>query len=300
MMKHADTPMRSVLLTGASTGIGEATALRLAQNGWLVFAGVRKPADGERLQQLAGAAEKRIQPVLLNVTHPEDISAVVQQVRSHLGNQPLTAIVNNAGIALVGPLEYLPIAEWRHQFEVNALGVVAVTQAFLPLLREAARQGHPARVVMVGSVSGVLSFPLLGPYCGSKFALEGIADALRVELLPSGIRTVLIQPGRIRTPIWAKGRSWADTLEQQLPPEAYTHYGTMIANVRTFTHRADREGAPAETCAATIERALTHRRPWARYRVGRDAGMQVLLRRWVPTRWLDALILRFINRPAKS
>ena len=184
---------RCVLVTGASSGIGEATALRLARAGWRVLAGVRASADAERLRAAAG---ERLEPVTIDVTEPATIAAAAEG----LGDEPLHGLVNNAGTALAMPLEFLPLDQFRRQLEVNLVGQVAVTQAVLPNLRSAR-----GRIVNVGSIAGRSSLPFLGAYAASKHGLEAVTDALRVELRPFGITVTIVEPGTIATPIWRKG-----------------------------------------------------------------------------------------------
>ena len=188
-------PGGGVVVTGASSGIGEATALRLANAGFAVFAGVRREEDAEALR-LRG-----VRPVRLDVRDAAQVAAAAQEVRGALGPAGLVALVNNAGVVVPGPLEFVPLDKLRGQFEVNVIGQVAVIQAFLPLLRETR-----GRIVNISSIDGRIATPLLGPYVASKFALEGLSDALRRELRPWGIQITLIEPGAIKTRIWEKGR----------------------------------------------------------------------------------------------
>jgi NAD(P)-dependent dehydrogenase (short-subunit alcohol dehydrogenase family) len=197
----------SVVITGASTGIGAACALALDKLGYRVFAGVRHPADGERLQQQAGP---RLMPIRLDVTDAASISAASHTVAAMVGERGLAGLVNNAGIGVAGPIELLPLADWRRQFEVNVFGLIAVTQTFLPLIRTGR-----GRIINMGSIAGRASMPFMAPYAASKHALEAITDALRLELQPWGIRVALIAPGAIATPIWKNsersrclGRTW--------------------------------------------------------------------------------------------
>jgi NAD(P)-dependent dehydrogenase (short-subunit alcohol dehydrogenase family) len=271
-----------VLITGASTGIGFACAKLLDKNGWHVYAGYRKAEDGQRLQE---AGTKRLIPIRLDVTNQEDIDNVVRHFQDTLPGGRLDALINNAGIAVAGPLEFLPLEDWRRQFEVNVMAQVAVTQAMIPFLRQAR-----GRVLMMGSVSGVLALPMMGPYSGSKFALEGIADALRVELSPWEIEVVLIQPGAIVTPIWQKGRNWAEEMEAKMPEEARELYKKFIQRAKDMTHYAEKTGVPPEAVAMVCWRALTSRKPRARYLVGKNARSQKTLARWVPEGLRDKLI----------
>jgi NAD(P)-dependent dehydrogenase (short-subunit alcohol dehydrogenase family) len=272
---------RRVLVTGTSSGIGEATALRLARGGWRVLAGVRTSADAERLRAAAG---ERLEPVTIDITDPEAIAAVADR----LGDEPLHGLVNNAGTALAMPLEFQPLDELRGQFEVNLIGQVAVTQALLPNLRTA--QG---RIVNVSSIAGRSSLPFLGGYAGSKHALEAVSDALRVELRPFGIAVTIVEPGTIATPIWRKGGERSEHLSAKMPAGLSELYGRRIAAFREAAAAAGRRAEPADDVAIVVERALTTRRPKARYRVGRDARRRALVER-LPTSLRDRVYERVL------
>ncbi|HXV42308.1 MAG TPA: SDR family oxidoreductase [Anaerolineae bacterium] len=275
---------KAVLITGASTGIGMACALHLDRLGWRVFAGVRRPADGEALQQ---QASEQLTPLLLDVTEATSIAATTDTLAAAVGETGLAGLVNNAGIALGGPLEFLPVAELRRQFEVNVIGQVAVTQAFLPLLR----QGR-GRVVNMGSISGRVAMPFLGPYAASKFALEALTDSLRVELRPWGIQVSIIEPGPIATPIWEKSLALADALTRNLPPGGHELYGTAIALARQRVAHSSQAGIPPAAVARAVAHALTARRPKTRYLIGRGLWLAVLLAKFAPDRLRDWLITR--------
>jgi NAD(P)-dependent dehydrogenase (short-subunit alcohol dehydrogenase family) len=274
-----------VLVTGASTGIGFSTAQLLAREGYTVFAGVRNRADFERLQQL----HERVRPVLLEVRSEESIASAFNEIQ-HSG-VPLDAVVNNAGIAVAGPLEYLPLDEVRRQFDVNFFGALAVTQAALPLLRRTR-----GRIVFISSISGQIAPPFVGPYAASKFALEALADSLRVELAPFGMHVIVVQPGDVRTPIWAKGRSEKDALIARMPAQAMTHYSHVAGNLVRVTERGEQGGIPAETVAATVLKAVRAPRPRARYAVGSPPGWQRRIAALLPERMRDRLIARAFNR----
>jgi NAD(P)-dependent dehydrogenase (short-subunit alcohol dehydrogenase family) len=288
--------MPAALITGASTGIGRATALRLARGGWTVLAGVRDPAAGELLEQelsdgAAGSAGRgRLVPLALDVTDAEQISAAARRVQEEAGGpEParggLDALVNNAGITVSGPLELVPLPELRQQLEVNVVGQVAVMQALLPALRRA----H-GRIVFLSSVGGRVATPFLAPYQASKHALEALGDALRLELGSSHVRVALIEPGSVATPIWDKGR--ADTDRLTIPPELQGQYGHVPAVMRKVIDDTERRGVAPEQVAQTIEQALTARRMKARYVVGRDARALMLLRRLLPDPMFDRVLRR--------
>jgi NAD(P)-dependent dehydrogenase (short-subunit alcohol dehydrogenase family) len=287
---------RSVVVTGASTGIGRATALRLAGDGWRVFAGVRKEADGERL--VADAAPgTRLDPLLLDVTDDAGVDKAFGVVEGAVGSAGLAAVVNNAGTAIGGPVEYLPLDVWRDQFAVNVFGQIAVTKAALPLLRRYRGEGgsRHGRVVFIGSNSGRQAAPMLGPYSASKFAVEGLADTLRMELAGSGVTVVLIEPGAIKTPIWDKGRTLADRLERELPAEALQRYRGLIDATRGAIDMQDSSGAPPEKAAAVVAKALAAKRPLARYQVGADATVSVLAARLLPDRLRDLAMRKLMK-----
>ncbi len=278
--------MPSVLLTGAGRGIGRTSALRLAAAGWDVFAGVRRSEDGEALAQ-AGAGG-RITPVILDVTDASQIAALDQVLPERLD-----ALVNNAGIVLSGPVEGLSLEDLRNQLEVNLVGPVALTQALLPRLR--ATRG---RIVFIGSVSGRVSAPLLGAYSASKFALEGLADALRMELRRWGIHVVLIEPGAIDTDLWRLAPEAAQESEDALSPDVRELYSQHLAGIRRTIPRMQKQASAPDTVAAAVERALTSSRPRARYLVGADAYSQIAMTAALPTRATDALFSWFTGTPS--
>jgi NAD(P)-dependent dehydrogenase (short-subunit alcohol dehydrogenase family) len=280
-------PARTVLVTGAATGIGEACATHLAAQGWRVFAGVRRVEDGERLHAAPGAPE----PVLFDVTDEHAVDGALAEVAGRTGGR-LTAVVNNAGVAMGGPVEYLPLDDWRRQFEVNLFGQLAVTRAALPLLRA---EGPGARLAFIGSIGGRMSNPMMAPYSASKHALEALAESMRHELYPSGIRVVLIEPGAVRTPIWDKGRRTADELEAELPAEAMQRYQWAIDAVRKGIDMQQRQGVAPRVVAKVVARALTEAHPRARYPVGRDAHVMAAVTRVLPDSARDALVRRFLR-----
>ncbi|HST26275.1 MAG TPA: SDR family oxidoreductase [Gaiellaceae bacterium] len=260
-----------MLITGASSGIGAACAERLARAGWKVFAGVRAE----------GAAPAGTTELLLDVTDADAIGRAAAQVGDRLDG-----LVDNAGIALASPLEHLPLDELRRQLEVNVVGQLAVTQALLPALR-AAR----GRVVIVGSIAGTSALPFLGPYAISKFGLEALADALRLELAPDGIQVSLVRPGTIATPIWSKPQPIAD----KLSPEALERYGPRLAAMRATAAKRAAKAAPVDTVARAVEHALTASRPRTRYLVGRDARIRAAIER-LPDRLRDRVVARALLR----
>jgi NAD(P)-dependent dehydrogenase (short-subunit alcohol dehydrogenase family) len=261
---------RTVLVTGASSGIGRTTALMLAELGATVLAGVRNPAAGEALGPT-------VRPVQLDITNPDDIAA--------LDLQRLDALVNNAGIAVSGPLEFLPVDELRRQLEVNVIAQLAITQACLPALRAAG-----GRIVNISSIAGRVALPLYGPYAASKFALEALSDSLRRELRGSGVAVTLVEPGAIATPIWDRGIAAADALWNAMPPIAHERYGPLVATLRGHAEKAGVNGEPPEAVARIVVTALTAGTPRTRYVIGRDARIQAMLGRALPGRAMDALL----------
>jgi NAD(P)-dependent dehydrogenase (short-subunit alcohol dehydrogenase family) len=270
-----------VVVTGASSGIGEASARHLASLGFEVRPGVRKPEDAERLR------EHGLSPLMLDVTDQRSIDAA----RAELGEGPLAGLVNNAGIAVSGPLEFLPVEEVRRQLEVNVVGQVAVTQALLPLLR----RGR-GRIVNISSIGGRVALPLMSPYNASKFALEAISDSLRRELRRFGVEVVVVEPGGVKTPIWDKGNEAAGRLLESVPEEATELYGDLADALRAESRKiAEERGLPPEAVAETVGRALTARRPKTRYLVGRDAKVRAAIAKRLPDRAMDTLIHRALS-----
>jgi NAD(P)-dependent dehydrogenase (short-subunit alcohol dehydrogenase family) len=286
------SPSGAVLVTGASSGIGRACALRLDARGFRVFAGFRRQPDADALARDGSA---RLVPVRLDVTDAGSIASAAEAVAAAVGSAGLQGLVNNAGIVVAGPLEVLPLAALRRQLEVNVIGQVAVTQAFLPLLR---RGG--GRVVNMGSISGRLASPLLGAYAASKFSLEAITDALRLELRPWGLPVSLVEPGAIATAIWERSRVAADEMAQELSAEARGLYAPAVAAVRAAADRASRAAIPADAVARAVEHALTAARPRTRYLVGRDARIRAALAWLLPDRVRDALIARALGLPGAA
>jgi NAD(P)-dependent dehydrogenase (short-subunit alcohol dehydrogenase family) len=277
----------AIVITGTSTGIGHACALRLDAAGFEVFAGVRRAEDGERLRE---RASQRLRPLIVDVTDADALAAAAQTVREAVGDRGLAGLVNNAGVSVAGPLEFIPLDDLRHQLEVNLVGQVAATQAFLPLIRTAR-----GRIVNMSSVGGRVASGFLGPYQASKFAIEAITDSLRKELRPWGIHVVAIEPGSIATPIWEKGSESATEIIDGMSPEARELYGETVSKVAELARKLGERAIPPERVAKVVERALTARRPRTRYLVGIDAQAQVLLDRLLPDRAMDALAARMMG-----
>ena len=274
----------TVVITGASSGIGRASAIHMGKRGWRVFAGVRRRVDADSLLQ---EAPESLTPILLDVTDPASIRAAAHLVAEDVGPAGLSGLVNNAGIAYGGPVETLELKEVRRLFDVNFFGLIAVTQALLPLLR----RGR-GRIVNMSSISGMVASPFLSPYTSSKWALEALSDAMRVELHPWGIKVSVIQPGAIDTPIWNKGRETADRMMANVPPELREMNSLMLERLMSGLRP---HGLSAEHVAQAVSHALTSKRPRTRYHVGAGIFAVDFFRRW-PDRWRDAFFLARLRR----
>jgi NAD(P)-dependent dehydrogenase (short-subunit alcohol dehydrogenase family) len=280
-MSHTSVSPPAVVITGASTGIGRACAMELDRRGFRVFAGVRSQ---QAVETLKAEMSSRATPLLLDVTEADTIAAAVETVAKTMGNAGLAGLVNNAGIVVSGPVEVVPLHIWRRQLEVNVIGQVAMIQAFLPLLRKAR-----GRVVNISSINGALATPYLGPYSASKFALEAVTDALRVELRPWGIYVSAVEPGPIKTPIWQKSVAAADQLSEQVPPEILALYEADLTAMRRMVDRFAQTAMPVERVVGAVLHALTAKRPKTRYFLDWPArisfrGMRMLndrLRDWI-------------------
>ena len=278
--------MRSVLVTGASTGIGRATVERLDAAGWRVFAGVRKQEDADSLGQ---AGSERVLPLILDVTDAGQIAAAAQRIGEEAEGR-LEGLVNNAGIAVPGPLETLPLEDFRRQVEVNLTAQVAVTQAMLPLIRRA-----PGRIVFIASIGGRIAFPLNGAYHAAKFGVEAVGDVFRQELRPWKIGVSIVEPGSIDTPIWERGSANADEIEARAHPEQDALYGKAIASFRKVVQDLADRGIPPEKVAKEIAHALEADRPRTRYLVGLDAKLQARLKVVIPDRVWDLIVARMMH-----
>jgi len=275
--------VRSVLITGASTGIGRATVERLDAAGWQVFAGVRRQEDADALSQ---AGSERVVPLTLDVTDADQIAAAAKRIEEETGAR-LEGLVNNAGIAVPGPLETLPLEDFRRQVEVNLTAQVAVTQATLPLIR----RGR-GRIVFISSIGGRIAFPLNGAYHAAKFGVEAVGDVFRQELRPWGIGVSIVEPGSIDTPIWERGSANADEIESRARPDQEALYGQAIAGFRKVVQDLADRGIPPAKVAREIAHALEADRPRSRYLVGLDAKLQARLKVVIPDRVFDRIVAR--------
>ncbi|MBN1347452.1 MAG: SDR family oxidoreductase [Phycisphaerae bacterium] len=277
---------RWCVVTGASTGIGRASVLALDRAGFRVFAGVRQAAAGDALR---AEASERLEPVLLDVTDEGQVAAARERVSEAVGDAGLAGLMNNAGIAVNAPMEFIPIADLRRQLEVNVVGQVAVTQAFLPLLRRA-----KGRIVFTGSTSGFLTLPLAGPYSMSKHSIESMADALRMELRPWGIHVAVLRPGAIATPIWEKALSEGDEFLEQSSADLQELYGGLIGGMREAAVELAAQGSPPEAVARVAVHALTSRRPKTHYLVGKNGRLERVLS-LLPARLRDYVLLKALG-----
>ncbi len=282
----AQAAQGAVLVTGSSTGIGRACALRLDRDGFDVFAGVRADADAESLRS---EASDRLSTLNVDVSGQATIEAAAERIAGATGGR-LAGLVNNAGIAVAGPIEGLASDEWRRQFEVNVLGQVAVTRALLPMLR-AAR----GRVVFMSSIGARGALPFAAPYNASKHAIEAVGDSLRQEVRPFGVGVSIIEPGAIATPIWEKGKAGAAGARAAMSDEVRGLYGEAMDRFQELAMKTGERGIPPEKVADAVAQALTASRPRTRYVVGTDAKIQAHLGALLTDRGRDRLIARMIR-----
>jgi NAD(P)-dependent dehydrogenase (short-subunit alcohol dehydrogenase family) len=282
---------KSVLITGTSTGIGRACVERMAADGWTVYAGVRKDADGDAL---AAAVTGDVRPVQLDVTTQSQIDDVVARLRSDLAGRGLEGLVNNAGVAGGGPFEGLTDADWRWCFEVNVFGLVNMTRACLDLLRQA-----PGRVVNIGSIGGRIGSPFMGPYSATKHAVEGISESLRFEVEQFGMTVSCVEPGQIKTAIWEKGQDEIDQMTSRYSPELLARYDHQLDLMYGFADEGPRRGAPPSKVAEVVHHALTATRPKQRYLVGPEAGITGVVSR-LPDGLRRRMLTARMNQWAKA
>jgi len=266
-----------IVITGASTGMGAATARELAARGHTVIAGVRREADGLELESA------NIRPFIVDITRPEQIAELAAFIDAD--GRPLRALINNAGIAVNAPVEVIPMDEWRRQFDVNFFGHIDVTQALLPALLRSS-----GRVVMMSSVGGRLAQPTYGAYSGSKFALEAVSDSLRRELAPHGVKVVIVEPGAVRTEMVGRGGVTAKRLTREMRPDQEQRYGGLMHAILAQSDGFLRDGVDAAVAAKIIATAATTPRPKTRYTIGRDAAVLTRLARILPDRALDRVL----------
>ncbi|MFK7797542.1 MAG: SDR family NAD(P)-dependent oxidoreductase [Aureispira sp.] len=276
--------MKNIVITGASTGIGYVIAQQLLQRGFRVFGSVRKAADGERLQQELGS---NFEPLLFDVTDESAVQQAAAKVAQQIGDQGFFALINNAGIAIGGPILHLSLDEWRRQFEVNVFGVLATTKAFAPLLGARKDCPHPAgKIFNVGSVGGTISNPFMGPYCASKHALEGITKSLRAEMLLYGIDVVMLAPGVVKTPIWEKAK------KEDMHQYDHTDYKEAIKKLEAYIHVHSEDGYEQGEFGQLVANIITHPTPKFHYVLVKSK-----LRNWTIPRLLPArTFLRLVGK----
>ncbi|MGA2596022.1 MAG: SDR family oxidoreductase [Bryobacteraceae bacterium] len=272
----------TIVITGASSGIGEACALHFDKKGFRVFAGVRKASDGEALRQ---KTSDRLTPLIMDVTDQASVAAAANSI----DRKEISGLVNNAGIAISAPVELIPLDKLREQLEVNVIGQVGVIQAFLPLLR----QGR-GRIVNISSVAGRSVLPFTGAYSASKHAIEAISDALRMELREWAIHVAIIEPGAVKTPIWDKGVQRANDMIAQFPDEGLDLYRYLIAKMIAAAAQASHRGVDPSEVVKAVDHALLDAKPKIRYVVGKDAKMRMLVN-YLPDKMRDNMIMKRIN-----
>lgn len=278
--------MKTVVITGASTGIGFAATLAFANEGYQVFAGVRKQSDGERLVKENGA----IIPLIVDVTDPLTISKSVDVVSQSKKFSELV-LINNAGIAVSGPIETVSMSEFRKQMEVNYFGLIAMTQAYLPQIRQS-----KGRVINISSIAGRLASPFLGPYSSSKFAVEAISDSLRREMLPFEVKVVVIEPGPIQTPIWEKGLGKKDSIIRAMTPAQIGIYGKYIQPFEKMVEVAMHSAEPVDRVVEALREAITSSNPSHRYLVGKEARVNGFLAAILPSKWVDYFVAKKVAK----
>jgi NAD(P)-dependent dehydrogenase (short-subunit alcohol dehydrogenase family) len=284
---------KHVLITGASTGIGRACVLELARLGFNVFAGVRREEDGKALEAESANLPGKVSWVRIDVSDAALITSAISQITESVGDDGLCGVVNNAGISVVGPVEFVTLADWHRQFEINFFGVIKVTQATLPLLRKhVTKYGKgAARLINMSSIAGRIAQPILGPYTASKHALESLSDSLRLELKPQGILVCSVNPGAIDTPIWNKAHAEVETITPDHPARAL--YGDLIDGVTAAAEKAKAGAIPPLAVAKAVAACLTTAKPRIRTFVGKDARSGALAKRLIPDRMFDSILQKY-------
>jgi NAD(P)-dependent dehydrogenase (short-subunit alcohol dehydrogenase family) len=278
-----------IVVTGASTGMGAATARELARRGFHVLAGVRRDADADALRG------NGIEPHILDITVESDVAAIAERVARDPQGLALRALINNAGVAINAPVEALPIAQWRRQFEVNVFGQVAMIQALMPSLLRSS-----GTVVNISSVGGKVALPTYPAYAGSKFALEALSDSLRREVGRLGVKVVVIEPGAVKTAMPERAVATADRLKDGMTADQLHRYGALIDAMSNLARSFDKDGVSSERAAKVIAKAATASRPRTRYTIGRDAAILARLSRVLPDRVLDRVVRRVLRPHLKA
>jgi NAD(P)-dependent dehydrogenase (short-subunit alcohol dehydrogenase family) len=279
----------AVVVTGASTGIGRATALLLDQQGYRVFAGVRKQADAE---SLSDEGSDRLTPITIDVTKDSSIKAASDEVQLAVGEEGLVGLVNNAGVGGGGPIEFMDLDSFRDTLEVNLVGQIAVTQAFMSLIREA-----KGTVVFIASIGGRIATPFLSPYNASKFGIEALGESLRAEVKPWGIDVTVVEPGSIDTAIWAKGADTASEQVEGLSPAARRLYGKQLTRFGEVLNETADRGIHPDKVAEVIHKAIRSDKPKHRYLVGTDAKVAARLKGYLPERTFSKMVARQTKMP---
>jgi len=285
----SSTKKPSVLISGSSSGIGEAAAILLGEKGWTVFAGVRKQADAEKLRSYSG----NIHPVILDVTKEDQVREAIEQVRVAVGEDGLDALINNAGVAYSGPTEFISMENVQRQFDVNLFGFFRLTQAAMPLIR----MGKPGRVINVSTIGAQQVCPFLGMYEGSKAALETISQAFRQELARWGIPVVLIRPGPVNSKFDSAVFADYDEYMKELSPGSSAHdfYGKDLENIREVAKKLKKHSVESKVVAEVIHQALTARNPKPMYYDSWRSYLTTQVYSWMPTSWFDAMIRRLFT-----
>jgi NAD(P)-dependent dehydrogenase (short-subunit alcohol dehydrogenase family) len=285
-MSTQTEPLRREILvvTGASTGIGAATARELARRGFHVLAGVRRGNDADALRAT------KLEPIMLDITNEAEIAALVKRITDDPGRWPLRALVNNAGIGVNAPVEVFPLSEWRRLFDVNLFGQIAMTQALLPALIKSR-----GTVVNITSVGGKVAMATYGPYAGTKFALEAVSDALRREVEPLGVKIIVVEPGAVTTDMLGRVAATGERIISGMTTEQRGRYATLMHSIVSQAQAAIPRGVPAEEAGRVIADAIISKRPHTRYTVGRDAAIIVCLVRFLSDRMLDRLLARTLK-----
>ena len=282
---------RTVVITGASSGIGRSSLCRLAQSGWQVFAAVRKTQDSDQLRSDFGTS---VTPVIMDVTNRPSVTAAAEQVVSRLQDSGLDGLVNVAGVGKVRPVEYMTQDDLREIFDINVFGQIAVTQAFLPLLRTAR-----GRIVNISSVGAHIAIPFGSLINATKSAFGILSDTLRLELHPFGIRVAVVEPGAIQTPAVAKTLGDVEAVIRSLPEKGAAQYGNMLRDFARRAYEREMNGSSPDAVAQAIQHALTARRPRTRYRVGKHATLLATLAAFLPDRLLDTIRFRITGMPTE-
>jgi NAD(P)-dependent dehydrogenase (short-subunit alcohol dehydrogenase family) len=286
MSTQTNVPLRHelVVVTGTSTGIGAGTARELARRGFHVLAGVRRDIDADALRAT------NLEPVMLDVTNEAQIAALVKRIADDPDRRPLRALVNNAGIEVNAPVEVLPLSEWRRIYDVNLFGLVALTQVLLPALIESR-----GTVVNISSVGGKVAMAGYGPYASSKFALEGVSDALRREVEPLGVKVIVVEPGAVTSAMSGRVGANAERITNGMTTEQRGRYATVMHSMVSQAEAYINKALPAEEAGRIIADAITSKRPRTRYAVGRDAATILPLAKWLTDRMLDSLLTRSLK-----